>query len=59
MAHWGLRCRPETESEAAVHIEFNAFAQVIAAGGGAIAAVLTALSKFLPVWRSKPRKGNK
>jgi len=34
-----------------VSIEFNAIAQVITASGASTAAILTALSKFLPVWR--------
>jgi hypothetical protein len=39
-----------------VHIEINTIAQVIAASGGAAAAVLTALAKFLPVWRASSGK---
>jgi hypothetical protein len=35
-----------------MHIEISAIAQIIGATGAATAAVLTALSKFLPVWRA-------
>jgi hypothetical protein len=34
-------------------IDINSVAQVIAATGVAAAAVLTALAKFLPVWRER------
>lgn len=41
-----------------MHIEIDAIAQIITAIGIAVAAVLTALAKFLPVWR-QGRKGKK
>lgn len=37
--------------EDVMHIEINTVAQIITATGLSVAAVLTALSKFLPVWR--------
>jgi hypothetical protein len=41
-----------------MHIEINAVAQIITASGVAAAAVLTALAKFLPVWRQGRKKRN-
>ncbi len=41
----------------AMHIEISTIAQIIGATGAAAAAVLTALAKFLPVWRATGQGG--